>query len=90
MIYIHFGYISVEASKVKLRDWTSTEEFAHVNKRRMKKQGRKEVDKSVYFKTQLCWFNDNHPDGCPRIAEECSFAHGDEELRDIVQKMEKT
>ncbi|XP_069782261.1 probable tRNA (uracil-O(2)-)-methyltransferase isoform X3 [Narcine bancroftii] len=32
-------------------------------------------------KTRLCWFFVNHPDGCPRNAEKCSFAHGTEELR---------
>lgn len=28
------------------------------------------------FKQKRCWFLDNHPDGCPFEAAECSFSHG--------------
>lgn len=31
-------------------------------------------------KKKLCWFNENHPDGCPVEAECCSRAHGDCDL----------
>lgn len=27
------------------------------------------------FKQKRCWFLDNHPDGCPFDADECSFSH---------------
>ena len=23
----------------------------------------------------MCWFDSNHPDGCPRKAEDCPFKH---------------
>ncbi len=84
-----FLLCSVQESKVLLRDWTSTEEFTHVNKRRSNKKGKKDAtDTALYYKTQLCWFNDNHPDGCPRMAQTCSFAHGKHELRQPAKKRE--
>jgi len=38
------------------------------------------VEKSVkpekFKKTSLCWFDVNHPDGCPLPINDCNFAHG--------------
>ncbi|XP_059820870.1 probable tRNA (uracil-O(2)-)-methyltransferase isoform X2 [Hypanus sabinus] len=60
--------------QVRIRDWTK------------EKQTRKQISgtrkmSSDTFKTRLCWFFVNHPDGCPRSTENCPFAHGAEELR---------
>ncbi|XP_072112043.1 probable tRNA (uracil-O(2)-)-methyltransferase isoform X1 [Mobula birostris] len=60
--------------QVQIRDWTKA------------KQTRKQISgarKMILdtFKTRLCWFFVNHPDGCPRSTENCPFAHGAEELR---------
>eukprot|EP00730_Choanoeca_flexa_P005815 TRINITY_DN12026_c0_g2_i1.p2 TRINITY_DN12026_c0_g2~~TRINITY_DN12026_c0_g2_i1.p2 ORF type:complete len:629 (+),score=95.76 TRINITY_DN12026_c0_g2_i1:3345-5231(+) len=33
------------------------------------------------FKRRLCWLCSNHPDGCPRPAASCSYAHSEDELR---------
>eukprot|EP00045_Choanoeca_perplexa_P010539 m.107468 g.107468 ORF g.107468 m.107468 type:complete len:104 (-) comp15314_c0_seq12:118-429(-) len=32
------------------------------------------------FKRRPCWLYQHHPDGCPRVADECSFAHGADDL----------
>lgn len=39
-------------------------------------------DANILVKTKLCWFHSHHPQGCPRNAENCPYAHGREELRD--------
>lgn len=31
--------------------------------------------KDFIFKQKPCWFSENHPDGCPFSADECSFKH---------------
>ena len=33
------------------------------------------------IKTKLCWFHDNHSQGCPVAAALCTYAHGQEDLR---------
>ena len=50
------------------------------SKKRVKGQQLK-ADTALLRKTKLCYFHDNHPDGCSLIAEACRFAHGVEELR---------
>ena len=54
----------MRAGKVAIRDWASSDH------RHNPKQ----------TKTRLCWFYQEHPDGCPRKAEDCPFAHGEDEL----------
>ena len=39
------------------------------------------VQSVAQYKTRLCWFNSHHPDGCVLTAEECRYAHGEDELR---------
>lgn len=34
-----------------------------------------------HWKTRLCWFYINHPDGCPLFQDKCSFAHGSEDMK---------
>ena len=36
---------------------------------------------SDLFKTKLCWFYANHPQGCPLGLEKCPYAHGDSDTR---------
>ncbi|KAK3101613.1 hypothetical protein FSP39_004858, partial [Pinctada imbricata] len=60
--------------KVQLRDLTLSEPYSKYSKLRKK-------DNSEYFKTMPCWFDRNHPDGCPRLAVDCTFAHKEEELK---------
>ena len=36
---------------------------------------------SDLFKTKLCWFYANHPQGCPLGVKECRYAHGDSDTR---------
>lgn len=60
---------------VQLRDFTLTDPFEGRKKKTSDK------DLSDYVKTTLCWFYDNHPDGCPRDSVSCQYAHGVSELR---------
>ncbi|XP_051897365.1 probable tRNA (uracil-O(2)-)-methyltransferase [Pristis pectinata] len=60
--------------QVQIRDWTKEEQT------RKQTSGARKMPLDT-CKTRLCWFFVNHPDGCPRSAEKCPFAHGTEELR---------
>ncbi|XP_018410473.1 PREDICTED: probable tRNA (uracil-O(2)-)-methyltransferase [Nanorana parkeri] len=64
-------------SRVSIRDW-SQDEKAPSNK--IKAEAKKRLLPDV-LKTRLCWFYVNHPNGCPRAAAKCPYAHGPEELR---------
>ena len=33
-------------------------------------------NKFLYWRTKICWFYENHPQGCPLSSDACSFAHG--------------
>ena len=64
----------VQGGRVVIRDWRDDSNS--------KKQGDKKQPRTQkYWKTKLCWFHDNHPDGCPLASEQCSFAHGTQELK---------
>ncbi|XP_039607553.1 probable tRNA (uracil-O(2)-)-methyltransferase isoform X1 [Polypterus senegalus] len=69
--------------RVQLRDWR---EEAGMN--RIKPDAKRKLPSEV-FKTRLCWFFINHPDGCPILAETCQFAHGSEELRPSLFRNKK-
>lgn len=71
---------SVSGGKVQLRDFSVNNPWAHKPAAKARKK-----DASLCYKTTLCWFHGNHPDGCPRQAEKCNFAHGFEELRPRVE-----
>lgn len=60
-----YPFLVVRAGKVAIRDWAS-KDHRHNPK---------------LTKTRMCWFFEEHPDGCPRRAEDCPFAHGGEELQ---------
>ncbi|XP_073430659.1 probable tRNA (uracil-O(2)-)-methyltransferase [Dendrobates tinctorius] len=64
-------------SMVSIRDWTQETQTAS-DKRRTEAKRKLSADA---LKTRLCWFYINHPDGCPRAAIHCPYAHGTEELR---------
>ena len=60
----------VQGGRVAIRDWRDD---CHCDK--------KQPGTQKYSKTKLCWFHDSHPDGCPLASEQCSFAHGTQELK---------
>lgn len=60
---------------MQLRDFTLKDPFEG-----RKKRGN-DSDKGDFLKTTLCWFHDNHPDGCPKASADCLYAHGLTELR---------
>eukprot|EP01147_Barroeca_monosierra_P008865 gene8865-1219_t len=41
-------------------------------------------------KTKLCWFFQNHPDGCPRSATMCPFLHGENDSPEYYTGMLST
>lgn len=66
--------LTVSGGAVQLRDLTLDEPYSKHSKLAKR-------DKSQYFKTMQCWFYGNHPDGCPRTAQNCHFAHGEQDVR---------
>ncbi|XP_071502602.1 probable tRNA (uracil-O(2)-)-methyltransferase [Diadema antillarum] len=81
----------ITGNQVMLRDWSSDsigegdrDEPLGGRKRsegQVRKEEKREGDRLKLFKTKLCWFHAHHPDGCPKPADACPFAHGNEELR---------
>jgi hypothetical protein len=63
---------------VQLRDFTVADPWAGRKPKKVKNNRGNQQDT---MKTTLCWFNANHPDGCPRAKDVCKFAHGSDELR---------
>lgn len=70
----HNSVFNVSGGAVQLRDLTLDEPYSKHSKLAKR-------DKSQYFKTMQCWFYSNHPDGCPRTAQKCHFAHGEQDVR---------
>ncbi|KAL3858141.1 hypothetical protein ACJMK2_012751 [Sinanodonta woodiana] len=77
----HSHIFQVSCGEVQLRDFTQNEPYSKRAAARMK-------DRAQFYKTVPCWFYSHHPDGCPRTSEKCSFAHGNDELRDRPFKSE--
>ncbi|XP_038054849.1 probable tRNA (uracil-O(2)-)-methyltransferase [Patiria miniata] len=71
----------VSSCSVEIRDWS---EGAPTQRAHAKKPMRKNARKTDTFKTRLCWFHAQHPDGCPLLASQCQFAHGKDELRKLM------
>ncbi|XP_070541406.1 probable tRNA (uracil-O(2)-)-methyltransferase [Ptychodera flava] len=81
----------VTGGVVQLRDWSKMEQIRRHAARQgavkgkgyqpMKADVKASCSSHQLQKTKLCWFYMNHPDGCPRLSECCSFAHGITELR---------
>ncbi|XP_037118567.1 probable tRNA (uracil-O(2)-)-methyltransferase [Syngnathus acus] len=68
----------VEGGKVRIRDWRDR------MPRRTHGKRKAEVSSNA-LKTRRCWFDRHHPQGCPLLAEECTFAHELEELRESTR-----
>ncbi len=45
-----------------------------------RKRGKK-AEVSEFRKKKLCWFQQNHPQGCPISSKDCLWAHGEADLR---------
>ncbi|KAK6192480.1 hypothetical protein SNE40_003938 [Patella caerulea] len=71
----HNHIFQVTGGVVRLRDLSSDHPWGAKPKHKNK------INPEEYFKTMLCWFHDNHPDGCPRLPDNCKYAHGLSELR---------
>ena len=72
----HFDLVSGDA--VQLRDWSATTtatEQKSTTKRHKGHINRKPI------KSKQCWFYSHHPDGCPRLSSDCSFAHGPDDVQ---------
>nr|CAB3267262.1 probable tRNA (uracil-O(2)-)-methyltransferase [Phallusia mammillata] len=71
----HHQVFKVSKGCVSIRDWSDVDQSKHRKKGKPSGQ--------ICVKTKLCWFHMNHPDGCPRSANKCSFAHGKEDQQFI-------
>ncbi|XP_067650210.1 probable tRNA (uracil-O(2)-)-methyltransferase [Haliotis asinina] len=72
----HNSVFQVSGGRVRLRDFSQANPWSQSRKAKNKK-----LSAADHHKTSLCWFHANHPDGCPRSADKCDFAHGQPELR---------
>ena len=75
--------ISVQGGKVHLRDMGAQDEEHWERKKKYK--AKRKLDPSSLLKTRLCYFHEHHPDGCPKAAGDCRFAHGTAELQQKTQ-----
>ena len=64
---------------VEIRNWP--EESHSVLRCKKKNEKRKQNGTKPHWKTKQCWFYAHHPDGCPLLVQECSFAHGNEDVK---------
>ncbi|KAL8614000.1 hypothetical protein ACOMHN_023235 [Nucella lapillus] len=79
----HSNIFQVSGGRVQLRDFSVDNPWSPFTKKGKKAR---RSDPSTH-KISLCWFHTNHPDGCPRSAATCTFAHGETELRPREAKM---
>ena len=70
---------TVAGGVVQMRDWTQETPGPRGKKGDV---ARKQRRSQALWKTSLCWFYLQHPDGCPVAVEQCPFAHGEDELRE--------
>lgn len=61
----HHQTFEIANGRVKLRNWS----LPHCRKKKLNR------NKKSALKTRTCWFYTNHPDGCPRPDEDCTFLH---------------
>ena len=71
----------VTGGTVQFRDWSDPD----VKFTNRKKKGGKPSNKTLSVKTRMCWFDSNHPDGCPRNPQDCSFLHRSEVSQDSTK-----
>lgn len=76
----HSHIFQVSGGQVMLRDFSQADPWkgSNPNKRQASKPRAGQRDT---WKTTPCWFFEHHPDGCPRSNSDCTFAHGQAELR---------
>ncbi|XP_012730230.2 probable tRNA (uracil-O(2)-)-methyltransferase [Fundulus heteroclitus] len=67
----------VEAGTVYIRDW------------RDKAESQRRPTVPGALKTRLCWFHGHHPQGCPLQEHNCTFAHGEDDLRPSTRPLKK-
>ncbi|XP_061769870.1 probable tRNA (uracil-O(2)-)-methyltransferase isoform X1 [Nerophis ophidion] len=72
----------VEGGSVHLRDWRDGKHPRAGSKKRSVAPGA--------LKTRPCWFYSHHPQGCPLLAQRCSFAHGHDDLRPSNRSSKKS
>ncbi|XP_023230797.1 probable tRNA (uracil-O(2)-)-methyltransferase isoform X1 [Centruroides sculpturatus] len=68
----HRHIFSVIKDKVSMTVPTKKTSANYLSKSKKKK------GKEPKFKTKLCWFHFNHPQGCPLLDEDCTFLHQEE------------
>ncbi|XP_054656398.1 probable tRNA (uracil-O(2)-)-methyltransferase isoform X2 [Dunckerocampus dactyliophorus] len=72
----------VEGGRVHIRDWRD---------RRPPRSGAKKRPVAPgALKTRPCWFHSHHPQGCPLLAQDCTFAHGGDDLRPSTRPQKKS
>ena len=71
----HHQIFCIENGSVRFRDW-------RVPQRKKKKN--KKFDQRNLYKVRICWFYENHPQGCPLFKTDCNYAHGINDLNEIV------
>lgn len=75
----NFSHIfQVSGSHVQFRDYRQPWGYKSQTKTKTKERAKS-------LKTALCWFHENHPDGCLLSQKTCNFAHGQ---NDLVSKTE--
>ena len=68
---------------MEVRNWTSTDHASHQLAKKKRKGQHSKVAASSRAKSKLCFFYENHPDGCPLRGQDCRFAHGEAELQTV-------
>lgn len=64
---------------VQLRDYRKAEDLQP--SRRSAANKNKTASAAERIKTKLCWFHVSHPQGCLFTSEQCTYAHGIDEIR---------
>jgi len=72
----HGHIFEVMRGEVFLRNYRTKQE-----RRGKKKKQCLQAERGSNFKTKLCWYHLNHPQGCILLDRYCQFAHSEAELR---------
>jgi tRNASer (uridine44-2'-O)-methyltransferase len=71
----HHQVFEILSGHVCIRDWSVNDFPQKKKKKLMPKKSSK-----IFYKTKMCWFALHHPQGCPRTADACPYAHSKLEL----------
>lgn len=77
----HCQVFEVKGGYVRLRNWSCISQSLSSPKYKDHRPW-KDKEKELLVKTKLCWFDEYHPQGCPRPSYLCSYAHGRDELKE--------